>query len=140
MNPIFADTSFLVAYLNEEDEHHRDAREFLQERLHEYQPSEFVITDYVFDETVTVLLDGGKALATEAAIRLLDDPTIQMAFVTEELFRDAVEIFISYADKAWSFTDCTSYVWIRSRGITFSVAFDEHFDQFGICTNLVSTP
>ena len=43
-------------------------------------------------------------------------------------------MFRDYADKDWSFTDCTSKVVIDSLGITTAFSFDQHFRQFGTVT------
>ena len=49
-----------------------------------------------------------------------------------EIFMEALKIFIRFSDKEWSFTDCTSYVIIKNANITKAVSFDEYFRQFGI--------
>lgn len=46
----------------------------------------------------------------------------------------AAELFRTYADKDWSFTDCTSKVVMESLGITTAFSFDRHFRQFGNIT------
>ena len=43
----------------------------------------------------------------------------------------AWEIFSRYRDKAWSFTDCISFVVMNRLKIQQAFAFDEHFRQFG---------
>jgi predicted nucleic acid-binding protein len=43
----------------------------------------------------------------------------------------AWETFERFADKDWSFTDCTSKVVIEQLGITHAFSFDHHFQQFG---------
>jgi len=43
----------------------------------------------------------------------------------------AWEVFEGFADKNWSFTDCTSKAVIERLGITQAFAFDHHFNQFG---------
>ena len=39
--------------------------------------------------------------------------------------------FSRFADKDWSFTDCTSKVVIERFGISKAFTFDHHFHQFG---------
>jgi len=43
----------------------------------------------------------------------------------------AWEIFATYQDKGWSFTDCVSRAVIDRLGLATAFAFDEHFRQFG---------
>ena len=46
----------------------------------------------------------------------------------------AWDVFRRFADKDWSFTDCTSYVVIARLGLTAAFSFDQHFRQFGTVT------
>ena len=50
---IFLDTSFLVAFYNKKDKNHSEARRLISEAD---KHTSFVISDYVFDEILTVLL------------------------------------------------------------------------------------
>ena len=54
--------------------------------------------------------------------------------VTDEQFRRAWDVFRAFADKDWSFTDCTSKVVMEELGITTAFSFDQHFCQFGTVT------
>jgi uncharacterized protein len=40
-------------------------------------------------------------------------------------------VFKTFADKDWSFTDCTSKIVIEQLGIAQAFAFDHNFEQFG---------
>ncbi|MBI4389691.1 MAG: hypothetical protein HY580_05875 [Nitrospinae bacterium] len=51
----FADTSFLVAFYNSRDDHHRQARDFIADLSKRKANTGFIITDYIFDETLTDL-------------------------------------------------------------------------------------
>jgi len=51
--------------------------------------------------------------------------------VTPVDVHDAWNIYSTYQDKGWSFTDCTSLCIMRRLNLTTAVAFDEHFRQFG---------
>ena len=44
---------------------------------------------------------------------------------------EAWDVFSKYGDKDWSFTDCVSYVVMKSLAITTAVSLDRHFRQFG---------
>ena len=54
-----------------------------------------------------------------------------------EVIETAWDIFQKYADKEWSFTDCTSKVVMERLQISKAFAFDQHFRQFG---NVVVVP
>jgi len=127
------DASLLVAYYNADDVNHTDARKLIRDM--EGRKVSFLISDYVFDEILTVLLvRAGKEKAIEVCNKLLKDietGNIRLMHVDEEAFRKAIEVFIQFADKKWSLTDCTSYILMKSTGVTKCASFDEHFRQFG---------
>ena len=113
---------------NKKDKDHTAALEwFTQNR------PKLVLTDYILDELLTLALfrvDKKFALLVSRKVRDLFSPDINK--ITEQDFNEAWEVFDSYQDKDWSFTDCTSYVFIKRSGILKSFAFDPHFDQFGV--------
>src|SRR5260370_987978 len=89
-------------------------------------------TDYLVDETLT-LLRVRKETARAAALgnELFGGHLTTLYFLTEADIRSAWDIFRSFADKEWSFTDCTSKVVIEKLGLTKAFSFDQHFHQFG---------
>ena len=123
---IFLDTSFLVAFYNEEDKNHIKARGFMADAD---QSLSCLISDYVFDEVLTVLLvRGGKTLSIEAGRKILEDERIDLLQIDTEIFDKAWLVYQSFKDKQWSFTDCTSYVLMKNLSIHTGASFDEHFD------------
>jgi predicted nucleic acid-binding protein len=52
-------------------------------------------------------------------------------YLTEAELREAWHVFETFADKEWSFTDCTSKVLMEKLRIEWAFAFDQHFRQFG---------
>ena len=126
---IFLDTSFIVAFYNGEDKNHTRARAFMGEAD---QSLSCLISDYVFDEVLTVLLvRGGKALSIEAGRKILEDERIDLLQIDTETFDKAWLVYQSFEDKQWSFTDCTFYVLMKNLSIDTGASFDNHFDQFG---------
>ncbi len=96
-------------------------------------PGRLLTTDYVVDETLTLLrarghkrkaLDFGRSAfgGNLAVVRYLDRAEIAAAWA----------VFERFADKDWSFTDCTSKVVIEALGVSQAFSFDRHFRQF--CT------
>jgi predicted nucleic acid-binding protein len=91
-----------------------------------------VTTDYVLDETLTLLRARGQnARAIAWRGPMLRGERCVMHLLTPDDLREAWDIFRTYADKEWSFTDCTSKVVMRRMGIRTAVALDHHFRQFG---------
>ncbi|MDQ1327316.1 MAG: uncharacterized protein QG641_596 [Candidatus Poribacteria bacterium] len=134
MEKIFLDTSFLFAYYNADDEDHELALDLIKDMVN--NKVDIIISDYIFDELITLLLYRiSKAKAIEICNRLINEiksRNIELKYVDNEIFMEALKIFIRFSDKEWSFTDCTSYVIIKNAKITKAVSFDEHFRQFGI--------
>jgi hypothetical protein len=46
----------------------------------------------------------------------------------------AWQVFATFSDKRWSFTDCVSYAVMKRLQIAEAFALDEHFKQFGFAT------
>ena len=91
-----------------------------------------ITTDYIVDETLTLLkARGQKQRALQLADVFLAGALATIHFVTQDEFREALEVFRRYADKGWSFTDCTSKVVAEKLGLTTVFTFDHHFRQFG---------
>lgn len=89
-------------------------------------------SDYVIDETLTLLRSRGHGpravkFGTAAFGGLLG----QVHRVTEADVADAWDTFHRFADKDWSFTDCTSRAVMLRLNVARAVSFDRHFRQFG---------
>lgn len=58
---------------------------------------------------------------------------IEYVIIDDVIEKEAWEVFKKYnRDKLWSFTDCTSYVLMKSMGIDMAFTFDERdFRQMG---------
>ncbi len=77
-----------------------------------------------------------RARAEEASANRLGTPLFageiaQIIYLREDDILAAWQIFRTYNDKEWSFTDCTSSVVMEKLGLTHAFAFDQHFRQFG---------
>ncbi|RME34032.1 MAG: PIN domain-containing protein [Thermoflexia bacterium] len=126
MRQLLADTSFLVALVNTGDVHHADAVAFLRQ----LQRAVIIVTNYVFDETMTLLKRRlGSEVALRAGQQLRESLVFQRLHLTEEDEESTWKIFQQYADKAWSYTDCASLAVMQRLGIREILAFDRHFEQ-----------
>jgi predicted nucleic acid-binding protein len=52
-------------------------------------------------------------------------------YQTPALFRAAVRLYETHADKGWGLTDCVSFSIMRDRGVVDALAYDIHFVQAG---------
>lgn len=88
--------------------------------------------------TDAILLEIGNALARshrrEAAWvieQFLSTDEVEVVRLTPALFAQALALFKTYEDKAWSLTDCLSFVVMREAGAEAALTFDRHFAQAG---------
>lgn len=56
---------------------------------------------------------------------------IEVVLVDEALMQGAWTFYESRPDKAWSLTDCTSFMLMKERGLTEALTHDHHFEQAG---------
>ena len=91
-----------------------------------------VTTDFVADETLTLLR---VRLGLAAADRWWDQvdrsPRLKWERIGADRFEKARALFFRYRDKAFSFTDCTSFVVMRDLKLTRALTTDVHFRQMG---------
>src|SRR5205807_5193674 len=74
-------------------------------------------SDYVADETATLLKARGAGQLIASFSRLLDSSEVlSFLFIHDERFRKAQEFFLKHHDHAYSFTDCTSFLLMKELG------------------------
>jgi len=128
---LFVDTSAWFALNDRKDQHYARAAGFM--RSLKDKPVLFLTTDYIVDETLTLLRFRISHREATAFLRLFErSPQIVREQVTSDHLRRAEEIFSGYRDKLWSFTDCVSFAFMEERGLEDAFAFDANFTQFGI--------
>jgi predicted nucleic acid-binding protein len=123
----FADTFFFLALANESDEAHERAVKVVEDLR-----TPIVTTAWVLTE----IADALAAPATRGTFGKLVDLLRDNALVTieppdEALFQDGVRLYLSRPDKAWSLTDCISFVVMERRGLSEALTGDHHFEQAG---------
>ena len=127
LEPVFVDTSAWFAAIVPTDPDHAAARAWLSANERPRHT-----TDYVLDETLTLLRARGQHSRAQAfGQSLLDGQLGALHFLTEDDIRAAWDIVLRFDDKEWSFTDCTSRAAMERVAITTAFAFDHHFQQFG---------
>lgn len=127
---IFVDTSvWYAAYIEEESGYE------VAKALIDTPGGSLVTTDYVIDELLTLLVARGHHRIAKILGRLLWSETIcKIIWIERPDVETAWQIFDSFDDKIWSFTDCVSYAVMKRLGISEAYALDEHFKQFGFAT------
>ncbi len=127
---IFVDSGAWFSSVAEDDIDHAAAAAWMASN------SEPLLTsDYVVDETLTLLRARGKPMAALALGRKFfhgNLATVHHLSSSEVL--DVWRIFQRFSDKEWSFTDCSSRLLIEKYGIRKAFSLDGHFHQFGLVT------
>lgn len=123
---VVIDTSFIVAFHNDRDVHHRAARAAM-ERLLAGAWGPALLPEYVFLEIVTVLL---ARRGLESAVRVAG--ILLAAAETEfvpcsDYFIDALEEFRSQGKLRLSFADAAIVTIARRRGAEHVATFDADF-------------
>lgn len=126
----FIDTCVFVAAINLDDKNHPRAKDLMESMLKgEHGP--IYTSDYVVDETITLMLMRTKnhKMAMEVGEFILRSPRIRKLWVTEDIFESAWRKFKS-SKGLMSFTDFTSIALMEEYGIKHMVSFDSGFDKF----------
>ena len=130
MNGLFVDTAGWIACVDADDPAHHKAAAARNAWLE--QGGVLVTTDYVADETLTLLRLRLGLDATEEWWRQVDSSTrLRWELVTPTRADKARELFFRYRDKEFSFTDCASFVVMRELKLREALTTDHHFAQAG---------
>jgi predicted nucleic acid-binding protein len=125
MKPVFADTSYYIALLSEEDVAHALAMTWSETLL-----GRIFVTEYV-------LVELGNALSRSKyrdryvplVESLISDPDTVFIPASRKLLEQGLQLYASRPDKAWSMVDCISFVVMKQRRLTDALTTDHHFKQ-----------
>lgn len=130
MKRLFVDTAGWMACADESDPAHRPAVAVRDAWIE--GGGSFVTSDYVADETLTLLKIRLGIEAAETWWRQVDDsPRVGWEYITPARADKARALFFRYRDKGFSFTDCTSFVLMRELKLREALTTDHHFVQAG---------
>ncbi len=123
---VFVDTSAWVALADRKQKESNDVGDFLESRgVHA------VTTNHVLDEVITL---AAARLGHKAAVALgtvIRSGGVAIVHVTPADEDAAWALFCDREDKSYSFTDCTSFVVMRTLGLEAAVTLDDDFRQEG---------
>lgn len=126
---IFLDTSALYAYFDEDDNEHKKVKDVLEKR-----EEEFVTSNYIIDELVTLLR--ARKIPVEKFQNyiesLFSEKMCLVYYVDKSIELAAWAILKKYKDHVFSFTDCTSFSLIQEQEIKKACTLDKHFSEFGV--------
>jgi len=92
----------------------------------------FVTTDYVIDETLTLLRMRMNIKAAEAWWEQIEGSSrVRIEWMQADRMERARAFFFRYHDKSFSFTDCTSFIVMKELRLRKALTLDSHFQQAG---------
>lgn len=93
-----------------------------------------VSSGYIYAELLTLFRARGHVNRAKYWVDQVQAGHCPIIEITQADIPEAILVYFHFADKSWSFTDCTSRVVMERLGIQRAFAFDEHFRQFGTVT------
>ena len=127
---VLVDSAGFLALWDAADEQHAAAIRLQADLVRKRR--RFLTTEYVVDETVTLLL---VRHSHAAAVDFLDtierSESLRLEWIGPERFHAAGALFRKHADKEWSFTDCASFATMRELQVRDAFTTDHHFKQAG---------
>lgn len=129
-NEVFVDTSGFYALLVRRDNRHSEAAAVL--RRAGASGRRFVTTDYVLDESATLLKARGLARLCDALFdAALASRACRVEWTDTERFGRTRAYFRAHHDHGYSFTDCLCFVVMRELGLSQVLTKDGHFREAG---------
>jgi predicted nucleic acid-binding protein len=129
---VFADSSYYIALLLRNDEHHDVARRVGTVLDREY--TRWLTPQAVIFEVLAFFSRGGpplRARAAELVDRLRSSSAVEIVPTSGALFDGAISLYRSRLDQRYSLADCLAMVICRERGITEILSTDRDFEAEG---------
>jgi predicted nucleic acid-binding protein len=127
---VFMDAAGFLALWDAADQHHDEAVGLQAELARKRR--RFLTTDYVVDETVTLLLvRHSHAAASDFLQTITASESLYLEWTSPDRFHTAASLFKRHDDKEWSFTDCVSFALMHELKIQDCFTTDHHFRQAG---------
>jgi len=127
---LFVDTAGWMACADEADPAHHRALQSRDTALK--SESVLVTTDYVIDETLTLIRIRLTLAAAEGWWAQLEGSSrLRWEWIGMARADKARDVFFRHRDKSYSFTDCTSFVVMKELKLKQVLTTDRHFRQMG---------
>ena len=125
---ILLDSSFLVAVEVATDQNHEYAIK-LMDKIINGEFGDAIISDYIFDETISVTFNKTKALSKAILVGESLNKSCNLLKVSEVIFNKSWETFKKQKNKKLSFTDCTNLALMKEHNIKYIANFDKEFTK-----------
>lgn len=125
--PLFVDTGYIIALINENDHFHPQALA-LSEKYDGYR---LVTTDAVLLEVGNALSRFARPQASLIIHHFQTADEVTLVPLNPTLFNTAMHWFDKHQDKTWGLVDCVSFAVMTEMQLSRVLAFDRHFVQAG---------
>lgn len=125
---LFLDTAYVQALLNKSDQHHSAALRLLP-RVQ--TASEVWVTEAVLIEIANALSGINRPLAAAFVRQCYAPGNLRVVPVDTPLLLRGLTLYEDRPDKAWSLTDCISFIVMQEQSLTDAATPDRHFQQAG---------
>ncbi len=127
MTARFADTYYYLALLSESDAAHAAATQASRS----YR-GRVVTTAWILAEVADAFAEPALRPSFLGLMEVLrGDPQVTIVPPTQEWFDRGIALYAKRPDKAWSLTDCISFVVMEQMGLSEALTADRHFGQAG---------
>ncbi len=124
--PLFIDSGGFYALVSPGSESHDLAVEIMQSAAQERRRA--VTTDYILDETATLLRARGLTKLLAEFFRLTEEShALSIEWTSPARFAAARKFMLKHLDQEFSFTDCVSFVVMKELRLMDALATDSHF-------------
>jgi uncharacterized protein len=97
-----------------------------------------VTTDYVLDETATLLLARGyTALLADFFNRVQESEACRVIWMDSGYFEKTKQLFLKSPERRWSFTDCFSFIVMKELRLQDAMSKDSHLKTAGFAPLLI---
>ena len=125
---VFADTFFYLAFLNPDDDAHGMAVRWYGNP----EVREVITTSWILVEVADAMhMPRNRLLAFRFIRSLHRAPGTRVISTSEFLLERGLDLYADRNDKAWSLTDCISFVAMADERLTDALTGDHHFTQAG---------
>jgi len=91
-----------------------------------------VTTEWILTEVADANAEPARRSGFQQLLNVLEeDEHVQVIPASHELFQRGLRLYFGRPDKAWSLTDCISFVVMGDEGLTQALTGDHHFEQAG---------
>ena len=126
---VFVDTSGFYSCVIKRDDRHERAAGVLRRAKGKRR---FLTTDYVLDETITLLKMRGQSHLIEKFLNIsLASNVCQIEWMDAERFVTTRDYLLQHEDHDYSFTDCFSFCVMQQFGLRDALTKDTHFQGAG---------